>query len=190
MSGIFTTIEISGVGPVLIENSKRARRLSITVRPFKGVRVAVPFGISLDRAEDFVRAKKEWVAKHVASMKKKEKHYIPLLHERNTIESRVSAETIRKRLAELAVQYGFTYNKVTIRNQKTRWGSCSARNNISLNVKLAQLPQDLMDYVLLHELVHTRIKSHSRSFWAALEEIIPDVRQLRIRLRGYFLRCT
>jgi len=68
--------------------------------------------------------------------------------------------------------HDFRFNKVSIRNQKTKWGSCSAGNNISLNMNLARLPEELRDYVILHELVHTRIKNHSREFWALLDEFV------------------
>lgn len=72
------------------------------------------------------------------------------------------------RLAALAAQRGFRYGKVTIRNNKTNWGSCSGRNNISLNLHLMKLPDHLIDYVLLHELVHTKIKNHGPGFWELL----------------------
>lgn len=69
------------------------------------------------------------------------------------------------RLAFLAEKHNFQYGKVTLRNQKTRWGSCSYQNNISLNIQLMRLPSHLVDYVLIHELAHTIEKNHSNSFW-------------------------
>lgn len=75
------------------------------------------------------------------------------------------------RLTELAQNHGFQFNKLTIRNNKRNWGSCSARNNISLNLQMMKLPDELIDYVLLHELVHTRIKNHGPLFWAKLDEL-------------------
>ncbi len=89
------------------------------------------------------------------------------------------------RLATLAAIHGFRYNRVFLRNQRTRWGSCSSQNNINLNVKLLRLPHDLRDYVLLHELVHTRIPNHGPKFWAALEAYCPGARRLERRLRDY-----
>ena len=76
-----------------------------------------------------------------------------------------------KRLAELAEKFGFGYNKVTIRNNKRNWGSCSSGNNISLNLQMMKLPDFLIDYILLHELVHTEIKNHGPKFWRRLNEI-------------------
>lgn len=75
------------------------------------------------------------------------------------------------RLKELAARHGFSYNKVSIRNNKRNWGSCSSQNNISLNLQMMKLPDELIDYILLHELVHTEIKDHSERFWKKLDQI-------------------
>lgn len=75
------------------------------------------------------------------------------------------------RLKVLAGKYGFSYQKVTIRNNRNNWGSCSSKNNISLNLQMMKLPDHLIDYILLHELVHTEIKNHSPAFWKRLDEV-------------------
>jgi predicted metal-dependent hydrolase len=75
------------------------------------------------------------------------------------------------RLSELAQKHGFQFNRLTIRNNKRNWGSCSSKNNISLNLQMMKLPDELIDYILLHELVHTRIKNHGPQFWDKLEEL-------------------
>ena len=92
------------------------------------------------------------------------------------------------RLYLLGEQYGFTYNKVPIRNQKTRWASCSHKNNISSNVKLILLPKELIDYVMLHELVHTRIHNHSKIFWAELDRYVGNSKIIAKQLRINTLR--
>ena len=86
------------------------------------------------------------------------------------------------RCEDLAQDFGFTYNRITVRNQKKRWGSCSTHNNINLNIKLVRLPQELMDYVILHELVHTKIKSHGSVFWDELDKYVGESKMLRARL--------
>lgn len=75
------------------------------------------------------------------------------------------------KLNELAQKHGFQINKITIRNNKRNWGSCSFKNNISLNLQMMKLPDELIEYILLHELVHTRIKNHGPQFWEKLDEI-------------------
>ena len=81
--------------------------------------------------------------------------------------------------------YIFEYNRVFIKEQKTRWGSCSGQNNINLNVNLVRLPQELIDYTLLHELVHTRIKNHSPRFWSQLDDLLGDAKRLDKKLSKY-----
>jgi predicted metal-dependent hydrolase len=72
-----------------------------------------------------------------------------------------------------------------VRNQKTRWGSCSARNNINLNINLAHLPVELMDYIILHELAHTRITNHGPQFWKLLGDYIQHPREHDRALNQY-----
>ncbi len=75
------------------------------------------------------------------------------------------------RLSDLAAKHNLKYHKVTIRNNKRNWGSCSSKNNISLNLQMMKLPDELIDYILLHELVHTEIKNHGPEFWARMNEL-------------------
>ena len=81
------------------------------------------------------------------------------------------------RINELAMKHDFTYNNLYIKNQKTRWGSCSSKNNINLNFNILYLPKELCDYVIMHELVHTKIKNHSFEFWDMLNEYVDDARK-------------
>jgi len=80
-------------------------------------------------------------------------------------------EYLPGRLAKLAEQCGFRYNGLTIRNNKSNWGSCSSRNTISLNLHLMKMPDHLIDFILLHELVHTRVKNHGPEFWKMLDAV-------------------
>ncbi|MFQ5771229.1 MAG: M48 family metallopeptidase [bacterium] len=98
---------------------------------------------------------------------------------------REAKEYLPKRVDLLARKHGFEYNQVFIKNHKSRWGSCSAKNNINLNLHLMRLPDDLIDYVILHELVHTQIKNHGAAFWVLLDEVCSDVKKLKQRMREY-----
>ncbi|GAB6394062.1 MAG: zinc protease [Bacteroidales bacterium] len=90
-----------------------------------------------------------------------------------------------KRLKALALQHGFKYNEIKITGAKTRWGSCSAHRNINLNLSLMLLPEQLIDYVLLHELCHTMEMNHSERFWDLLNSVTENkARQLRKELKG------
>ena len=179
--------KIEGVGPVLFERSRRAKHLNISVMPFTGVRVAVPYGISFERAEKIVYAKINWIKKQIDRIKKLQQKHEPFLRNSLDMDRATAGGILIKKLNELANKYGFTYKRVFIRNQKTRWGSCSVENNIYLNVKLLMLPEELTDYVILHELVHTRIKNHSKDFWKELGKYVRDTRGMEHQLKEYGL---
>ena len=180
-------IQIDGIGAVLLEHSRRARRVIITIRPGRGVRVTVPYRTSFESALKFVRAKKSWILKHVARIKEYEKQKQASSEIFASIDKTAARKKIISQLQQLAKQHGFTYNKVSIRNQRTRWGSCSGKGNISLNMKLVALPPELFDYVLLHELVHTRIHNHSKKFWQELDKYAGNGKAKAKRLIEYGL---
>ncbi|KPJ63968.1 hypothetical protein AMJ44_13645 [candidate division WOR-1 bacterium DG_54_3] len=180
-------IEIEGIGPVLLERSKRAKHLNICIKPFKGIRVAVPYRLSFKRAEKMVYTRIGWIKKHLARMERLKRKHGFLFKSSTRINKTQARKKLIKRLNELAQRHGFTYNRVFIRNQQTRWGSCSSKNNISLNMKLVLLPEELMDYVILHELVHTRQKNHSQEFWSELNSFTGDAKRLSSRLKEYGL---
>jgi len=87
-------------------------------------------------------------------------------------------EYLPKRVSDLANKHNFEFNKVSIKNSKTRWGSCSFDNSINLSLHLMRLPDYLVDYVILHELVHTKIKNHSRDFWQLLDLVSGNAKKL------------
>ncbi len=179
------TIEIAGVGDILLERSSRAKHISLSVRPFKGVRVAVPYGVSFDKAKQVAQSKKSWIQKHLDKMKQVEKEHEVFSKNSTEINRAEARKKLVGRLYELSEQHGFSYSKVFMRNQKTRWGSCSAKNNISLNMKLVRLPDEIIEYVLLHELVHTRIKNHTNEFWTELNRLLGDAKKMDRRLNEY-----
>jgi predicted metal-dependent hydrolase len=181
------TVRVEGIGAVLLEHSRRARRIVISVRTGKGVRVAVPYRTSFASAMEFVRVKKTWIKKHLTKIQEYEKHKQSFGETFQSFNKTEAKRRIIARLAELARQYRFTYNKVSIRNQRSRWGSCSAKGNINLNIKLVALPPELCDYVILHELVHTRVHNHSGRFWQELDKCVGNGKAKAKALREYGL---
>lgn len=105
---------------------------------------------------------------HLKALKIEAKNYLP------------------QRLSFLANKYGFSFGKVSLRNQKTRFGSCSFKNDISLNINLLNYDFDVIDYVLIHELCHTRVKNHSAKFWLEVEKYCPNYKLLRKQLKQGF----
>jgi predicted metal-dependent hydrolase len=97
-------------------------------------------------------------------------------------------ELIHARLEALNLQYGFIYNRVAIRDQRSRWGSCSQKRTLNFNYRLVFLPPHLVDYVIIHELCHLEEFNHGASFWALVERSCPDHQAARRELKGIRLR--
>lgn len=94
-------------------------------------------------------------------------------------------ELLLPRLRDFAHKHGFDYKSASIKHLKSRWGSCSSEQYIALNCFLMQLPWQLIDYVLLHELVHTRVMAHGPKFWSELEKYVPDLKNKRSLIKNY-----
>lgn len=92
-------------------------------------------------------------------------------------------DLVKNKLEHFNKFYNFKYNKVTVRNQSTRWGSCSKSGNLNFNYKLALLPENLVDYVVVHELCHLGEFNHSKNFWDSVARVIPDFKDRRQELR-------
>jgi len=161
-----TTFTISKLGPVTFTRSSRAKYQRITVRHDKTVTVTIPRGSTLREAKQFLKSKTPWVQKQL----RKIDQHAKLQNESDlSIDIEKAQEGLFSRLEYFSERYNLPYNRAAFRCQKTRWGSCSSKNNINLNVNIAFLPGELQDYVLLHELVHTKIKNHSKKFWTELD---------------------
>lgn len=180
-----------------IRESTRARRLGITVHPDGRVVVTKPVQVSVRRAEAFAEKSREWIGAvqekfRRKAEKQKKSGMLPLELPRPRKGSKAYKEAVAsaralttERLAHFNRLYGFRYGTISIRNQKTRWGSCSATGNLSFNYKIAFLPPMLADYVIVHELCHTKEHNHSERFWAQVARAIPEHKECRKRLRAY-----
>lgn len=167
------------------------------MHPDGRVVVTKPVRVSLHRAEAFVLASQEWIEIAQEKFQKKadkqkKSGLVPLTLPSPRRGSKAYVEAVararalaRERLAYFNTVYGFRYGSISIRNQKTRWGSCSAIGNLSFNYKIAFLPSHLADYVIVHELCHTKEHNHSERFWVQVARAIPEHKEYRKRLRAY-----
>jgi hypothetical protein len=178
-----TAIEIPPVGCVHFFQSPRAKHLRITIRQDKTIRVTMPRRGNLRYAKEFLLSKTSWIQKHLRKIDQNANlHKIP---DFKIIDLEKVQTNLFNRLNYFAQKYNFSYNRAAFRRQKTRWGSCSGRNNINLNIKIAALPEQLQDYVLLHELVHTKHKNHGKGFWAEMDKLTGDAKKLRKEMKKY-----
>ena len=173
--------------PILLAKSARAKRLSINIEPFKPVKLIIPKRTSYRTAKKFLLSHIEWVKKSIVRMEEYEREQNAVRLELPAIDRKRAKSFLVGRLKFLADKYGFCYNRVFIRNQRTLWGSCSAANNINLNMNLVRVSEQLQDYVILHELVHTEIKSHGKRFWKKLDKSVGSAKALDKQLREHKL---
>lgn len=174
------------IGTVYFTRHPKAKRISIKVSPIGKIRVTVPRRVSRKTASRFALNNHDWIlCARTRALQRIETHAQLPLNPRRFDDAKAASRFLIERLTQLANQFEFHYSRVTIRQQKTIWGSCSAKNNISLNIHLARLPDPLIDYVMLHELTHTRHKNHGAAFWAKLKLILPELDPLRRQLKQY-----
>ena len=165
------------VGEVTLARSSRARRVSIRVRATGAVRLAYPFGVSRQRALAFLDEKVGWILAVRERMERKRAALPPQLppaERKARIEElrRAAKADLPERIARLAAATGLRYEKLSIRASRTKWGSCSGQNHISLSLFLMTLPEHLRDFVILHELCHTVHHNHSPRFHALLDRLV------------------
>lgn len=162
------------IGEVVFRKSARSRSIGIRVHPVKGVSVSVPTILPYSAAMTFFRLRRQWILDALARQKERAKDVTRLSSEEiESLRLQAKAE-LPPRLAELAARYGFRYNKVTIKNNVSNWGSCSSKGNINLNLRVVTLPKVLQDYVLLHELCHLKHQDHGHAFHLLLEHVCTD----------------
>ena len=178
MTKVIDTWETPGVGCVTVEQSDRARYTRITLKRDGAVKLTVPRGVAIEQARRFLQSRLGWIKRHTRQFRQLDAMPVGRIEARRMLVAR---------LRELAQAHGFIFNRALVKNQTTLWGSCSARDNINLNINLLRLPADLRDYVILHELVHTRHKNHSNAFWRELDRLVGNARQFQRSLRAYRL---
>lgn len=157
---------------------RRSRTLRLSVSHTGQVRVSMPYWTPYSAGIMMINNHLEWLLAQLANTKKLS----------SVQESKLWQTALVKlppRVAELSRQYNLKYQTLRIKKLTSRWGSCSSKGSISLSYYLLQLPEEMIDYVILHELAHTRYPHHGREFWAFMNECVPNLKLVRRQLRAY-----
>ena len=162
----------------------RSRRKSISVEIKQDGRIVVraPMRLPKREIERFLMEKREWIQTHRAKILQRraqeEAHPIPALTDAQLRDLKKRASVvIPERVQYYAPLVGIDYGRISIRSQKTRWGSCSASGNLNFNCLLLLAPPEVLDYVVVHELCHRKQMNHSPRFWAEVGRVLPDYKQ-------------
>lgn len=158
----------------------RRKTVALQVLGLNDVVVRAPMRMSNREIEEFVQQNMDWIQKNlkkVAENQKEEEEIVPMTEAEVRELAERATQLIPERVKHFAPLVGVTYGRITIRNQKSRWGSCSAKGNLNFNVGLLLAPPEVLDYVVVHELCHRKEMNHSPKFWAEVSKLIPDYKQ-------------
>ncbi len=167
----------------VFRQNRRAKHISLSIHPGGLLKVSAPRYVSHRTVETFIAQKSAWILEKIEHFKS------VVSHGGNTPKDFLSnkaraLKVVEEKVAKFNAVYQFPYKKISIRNQKSRWGSCSSKGNLNFNHKIALLPEHLAEYIVVHELCHLGQMNHSRKFWDLVAVTMPNYLQLRRELRG------
>jgi len=169
-----------------LKESDRAKRMRLAVYCDASVVVTVPRGVEMSLIEKFLQEKRNWIDDKISYFTQFKNKPITRYSEEDYKKYKDEAFALaNERVTHFNQIYGFSYNDINIKNQKTRWGSCSAKGNLNFNYKIIFLPETVRDYVVVHELCHLKEFNHSRKFWNLVARTIPDITEVKLELRKW-----
>ncbi len=188
-----TKIELQKNDRTLILQVIRSARktIGLQVKEDGSVLLRIPNCLSARALQDFLNREQSWIWQNAEQMqsriKQRETTGATPVEQLSAEEAEKIKEKIGFRVNYYSKIMGVTVGKITIRNQKTRWGSCSSKGNLNFNYQLYYLPEELLDYVVIHELAHRRHMNHSAAFWEEVEKYCPNYKIRRRALQDYRL---
>lgn len=172
-------VKIAGLSVLLVRSSRKT--LAVQIRADGTVIARAPLRMPKDRILYFLSEKASWIRMQQGRMQEREnmrqqaRIHLDAAQEKELRERAKSV--LAQRTAYFARQVGVTYGRITVRDQKTRWGSCSQTGNLNFNFRLILAPSEVLDYVVVHELCHRRQMNHSAQFWQEVAQVLPDYRK-------------
>lgn len=170
--------------PCVLKKVRRSRHIRISVRQDGRVVVTAPYYETYAQMERFLYERRDWVVKKMRELSRSPARVHPGGSHAHYRQHKENARAfVFQRLGHYCRIYGVRYRCVSIRNQKTRWGSCSQKGSLSFNYKIMFLPQEQADYIIVHELCHLKELNHSVRFWDIVSRTIPNYAAIRRKLR-------
>jgi predicted metal-dependent hydrolase len=170
--------------PYTLKSNKRSRSIRIAVRESGEVVVTKPTRVSALQTRIIVVRKMDWIKQKIVEMQKRPKKLLAHFSARDFKENKDRAyNLVDDKIAQFNTFYGYEIERVTIRDQSTRWGSCSKKKHLNFNYKIVFLPEALQDYIIVHELCHLKEMNHGKGFWNLVAKQIPDYKIRRKNLK-------
>jgi predicted metal-dependent hydrolase len=171
-----------------LKRSKRAKRVRLAVYCDGSVVVTSPFGVEKSIVEKFLADKKQWIQDKISFFNSIGSKSIRTFSYKDYLQNKdKTLALVNERVKFYNKIYGFSFNQIFIKNQKTRWGSCSSKKNLNFNYKIIFLPEKHRDYIIVHEMCHLKELNHSKNFWALVEKALPNYLEIKKELRKYEL---
>lgn len=172
-----------------IRRNKRSKNIKLSIYSTGRIVVSAPILLPKFLIDAFVNSKQDWIVKKLESVTKKLLNSPKIFTQKDFIDNKKKAlELVKLKLIKFNQYYQFDYNTVIVRDQKTRWGSCSSKRNLNFNYKILFLREELQDYIVVHELCHLREMNHSSRFWDLVANTLPNYKLLRKELRDQEIR--
>lgn len=153
--------------------------MSLRVSENGRITVRAPYRMPVREADGFVEGHREWIESRLREYERRNSRRPVYSEQERECGKRLARQIFLKKCSYFAAKMGVTYGRISIREQKTRWGSCSSCGNLNFNWKLALMPEGIQDYLAVHELAHRLEMNHSPAFWALVEKEIPDYKARR-----------
>ncbi len=167
-----------------LRKSRRARRMRLAVHCDGSVVLTAPAGLKENIAEQFIREKASWLFSKIHFFSQFRGSPIARYGREDYLKHKgAAAALVTEKIERFSKAYGFHYRRISVKNQKTRWGSCSRKGNLNFNYKIIFLPEKVQDYVVVHELCHRGEFNHSKKFWALVARTVPDHAAIRKELK-------
>jgi len=168
-----------------VRKSRRAKRLRLAIYCDASIVVTLPNAVGESMVEKFLREKASWIFEKINYFSKHKGSVFANLTRDDFLKKK---DEVRKQVEDIIEKYNkngeFEINGLRIRNQKTRWGSCSEKGNININYKIIYLNKRMAEYIVFHELCHLKEFNHSSKFWRLVSDRFPDYREIRKELKG------
>ncbi|MEA3273469.1 MAG: M48 family metallopeptidase [Patescibacteria group bacterium] len=178
-------IKLKGTNiPYFLKRKRGVKYMRLSINRKGELIATLPFLFRISYLENFIKNKADWVLRKITQVKEEPPGILQKGNRTNYLNNKNRARRlILKKLEYFNKFYHFQYHRVSIRNQHSRWGSCSSMGNLNFNWRVVYLPQKYLDYLVVHELCHLKELNHSPKFWKLVAQEIPDYREIKKMMR-------
>jgi len=171
--------------PYILKRYKKSKTLRLKIRASGEVLVTAPYRLSKKYIDDFVQQRASWVQEKLDAFASLPQPHIKTQKGDYKKYKEQARKLVLEKIEKVNAYYKFSFGRVAIRDQKTRWGSCSNKKNLNFNYKIVFIPDICAEYIVIHELCHLKEMNHGENFWKLVEEVMPDHKKVRKELANF-----